>query len=61
MGSDVFLYDHKASSGMESMNNANKEVVHVHSTIDPVNLIMLLIAREVKSWCCLEVDNIADS
>ena len=45
MGPTVYLYDHEASSGVESMNNANKEV-RAQSAVDPVKSMMLLLRKE---------------
>ena len=45
MGPNIFLYNHEASSGVESMNNANKQV-RAYSVVDPVNSIMLLLNNE---------------
>jgi hypothetical protein len=49
MGPTVYLYDHEASSGVESMNNANKEV-RAHSAVDPVNSMMLLLSKEATRY-----------
>ena len=45
MGNDVFLYDHEASSGVESMNQANKPARDM-AAVDVVNAIMLLLKME---------------
>jgi hypothetical protein len=50
MGDDIFwLYDHEASSGVESMNNANKAVRN-HSAVDPVNSVILLVNLEAGRY-----------
>lgn len=49
MGPNIFLYDHEASSGVESMNNANK-AVHNYAAVDPVNSIILLLSLESKRY-----------
>jgi hypothetical protein len=49
MDPSVYLYDHEASSGVESMNNANKAVRN-HSAVDPVNSIILLLNLEAKRY-----------
>ena len=45
MGENIFLYDHEASSGVESMNQANKAAREM-SAVDVVNAIMLLLKME---------------
>jgi len=45
MGDNVFLYDHEASSGVESMNKANKPAREM-AAVDVVNAIMLLLKME---------------
>ena len=49
MDPSIYLYDHEASSGVESMNNANKAVRN-HSAVDPVNSIILLLNLEAKRY-----------
>ena len=45
MGENVFLYDHEASSSVESMNKANKPAREM-AAVDVVNSIMLLLKME---------------
>ena len=45
MGDNVFLYDHEASSGVESMNKANKPA-RDRAAVDVVNAIILLLQME---------------
>ena len=45
MGDNIFLYDHEASSGVESMNKANKPAQDP-AAVDVVNAIMLLLDME---------------
>ena len=45
MGDNIFLYDHEASSGVESMNKANKPA-RDRAAVDVVNAIMLLLEME---------------
>lgn len=45
MGNNIFLYDHEASSGVESMNQANKPARNM-AAVDVVNAIMLLLNLE---------------
>lgn len=49
MDPSVYLYDLEASSGVRSMNNANKAVRN-HSAVDPVNSIILLLNLEAKQY-----------
>ena len=45
MGENIFLYDHEASSGVESMNMANKPA-RDRAAVDVVNAIILLLKME---------------
>ena len=45
MGENIYLYDHEASSGVESMNKANKPA-RDRAAVDVVNAIMLLLNME---------------
>ena len=45
MGHNVYLYYHEASSGVESMNQANKKA-RERAAVDVVNAIMLLLEME---------------
>jgi len=45
MGDNIFLYDHEASSGVESMNKANKPA-RDRAAVDVVNAIILLLQME---------------
>ena len=45
MGDGIFMYDHEASSGVESMNKANKPA-RDRAAVDVVNAIMLLLQME---------------
>ena len=45
MSESIFLYDHEASSGVESMNNSNKKVRHM-AAVDPVNSTTTLLGLE---------------
>jgi hypothetical protein len=45
MGADIFLHDHEASSGVESMNNANKKVRHM-AAVDPNVSVLTLLRLE---------------
>jgi MULE transposase domain len=45
MGPNIFLYDHEASSGVESMNQANKPA-RDRAAVDVVNATMLLLQME---------------
>lgn len=45
MGNNIFLYDHEASSGVESMNRANK-AARERTAVDMVNAVMLLLELE---------------
>lgn len=45
MGENIFLYDHEASCGVESMNQANK-AARERAAVDVVNAIMLLLQME---------------
>lgn len=46
-GDNIFLYDHEASSGVESMNHANKPVRDMAAVDVVVNAIMLLASAEI--------------
>ena len=45
MGDNIFLNDHEASSGVESMNKANKPARDI-AAVNVVNAIMLLLQME---------------
>ena len=45
MGENIFLYDHEASAGVESMNRANKPARDM-AAVDVVNAMMLLVTME---------------
>lgn len=45
MGENIYLYDHEASSGVESMNKANKPA-RDRAAVDVVNAIILLVQME---------------
>jgi hypothetical protein len=45
MGPNIFLYDHEASSGVESMNQANKPA-RDRAAVDVANATMLLLQME---------------
>lgn len=45
MGENIFLYNHEASSGVESMNKANKPA-RDRAAVDVVNAIILLLQME---------------
>ena len=45
MGDNIFLYDHEASCGVESMNQANK-LARERAAVNVVNAIMLLVQME---------------
>lgn len=45
MGENIFLYDHEASSGVESMNKANKPA-RDRAAVDVVNAMILLVQME---------------
>ena len=45
MADNIFLYDHEASSGVESMNNANKLARHV-AAVDPTNSVLTVLEQE---------------
>ena len=49
MSESIFLYDHEASSGVESMNNANKKVRHM-AAVDPVNSTTTLVGLESSRY-----------
>ena len=49
MGDDVFLYDHEASSGVESMNNANSKVRHM-AAVDPNVSTLTLLGLESERF-----------
>ena len=49
MGNNVFLYDHEASSGVESMNRANKPA-RDRAAVDVVNATILLL--EMERYVC---------
>ncbi len=51
MGHNVYLYDHEASSGVESMNQANKKA-RERAAVDVVNTIMLLLEMERYVLVC---------
>ena len=51
MGHNVYLYDHEASSGVESMNQANKKA-RERAAVDVVNAIMLLVEMERYVLVC---------
>jgi hypothetical protein len=45
MGKNIFLYDHEASSGVESMNNASKTARQM-AAVDPTNSVLLILQQE---------------
>ena len=57
MGDNVFLYDHEASSAVESMNKANKPAREM-AAVDVVNAIMLLLKMERWVTVAVKIDDI---
>ena len=51
MGENIFLYDHEASSGVESMNMANKPA-RDRAAVDVVNAMILLLGMERYELDC---------
>lgn len=46
MGQDVYMYGRSASSGVESMNRANKKDVRNHTAVDSLNAALRMIHIE---------------
>ncbi len=51
MGNNVFLYNHQASSGVESMNRANQPA-RDRAAVDVVNATILLL--EMERYVCMQ-------
>ncbi len=47
MAPDIQMYGQSASSGVESMNRANKPLVREKTAVDPLNAAILLLQLEV--------------
>jgi hypothetical protein len=46
MAPDIQMYGQSASSGVESMNRANKPLVREKTAVDPLNAAILLLQLE---------------
>ena len=49
MADNIFLYDHEASSGVESMNNSNKPARQV-AAVDPTNSVLTVLEQESERY-----------
>jgi hypothetical protein len=50
MGADVCMYGRSASSGVESMNRANKKEVRNHTAVDALNGAMRMVRIEARRF-----------